>query len=796
PLKGDFTRTTFKKEKHYSSVRMQQGRVQLDADWNEQVDIQTHRHETEGTDTIGACGVPKDNPGFELIPDGKTIKIAKGRLYVDGMLCENEKDVTYEQQPEFHGQPLPTVVGPYVFYLDVWQRHLTSVEEPGTREVALNGVDTTTRTKTVWQVKFMELPGRQELINFCGRDFPDWTDLVKSRSARLAVRVRFDARAVRDPCVLSPRSGFRGAENQLYRVEIHTPGAIGTAKFKWARDNARVVHAIENLVDNKSITICEPARDELLRFAPGDWVEVIDDTHELNTGAGAIVRLTNVEANGTKLIFDRHTATEPITNLSFPKKQHPRVRRWNQRGKAELKTASRWIPLEDGIEVKFGDGDEYQTGDYWVIPARTITGNVDWPLDGNDKPALQQRFGIEHHFCRIAILSLDANGNWNLNHDCRQLFSPLAEQRNLFYVSGDGQESLAGLRLLQPLVVGVTNGQLKSKGAQVKFKITVGNGKISLKEDREGVNTPLIAITDSEGLARCYFDLDEDEDVISQQVEARLLDAAGEESHLPLLFNANVSRAIRVAIYDVPDCGDQDAPTVRSLFEDLVAGWPDVDGDGQVTIKDIFDALLCHLEAYKLPFLDQSQPRRFPDDVKTIGRALETVIPPGTIMAFANTEAPVGWLECDGREITEAGFPELYDKIKDRFAPGDPVTVPDLRGVFVRGWDHDRGEDPGRTFGDLQEDQIQTHKHNEVPPTGHNHSLGTVLIPGEVDGDRDGSPKFAATGAAARTDSEAVQLGEPAAIIAGQDIKTGAETRPKTSRFYIVLNINNRSIFL
>ncbi|MFQ5630622.1 MAG: DUF6519 domain-containing protein [bacterium] len=37
PLKGDFTRTTFKKEKHYSGVRMQQGRVQLDTDWNETV---------------------------------------------------------------------------------------------------------------------------------------------------------------------------------------------------------------------------------------------------------------------------------------------------------------------------------------------------------------------------------------------------------------------------------------------------------------------------------------------------------------------------------------------------------------------------------------------------------------------------------------------------------------------------------------------------------------------------------------------------------------------------------------
>lgn len=37
-MKGDFTRRTFKKEKHYSGVLKQQGRVDLDEDWNESVD--------------------------------------------------------------------------------------------------------------------------------------------------------------------------------------------------------------------------------------------------------------------------------------------------------------------------------------------------------------------------------------------------------------------------------------------------------------------------------------------------------------------------------------------------------------------------------------------------------------------------------------------------------------------------------------------------------------------------------------------------------------------------------------
>ena len=38
-MKGDFSRLTFHPTKHYTSVRMQQGRVLPDADWSEQAEI-------------------------------------------------------------------------------------------------------------------------------------------------------------------------------------------------------------------------------------------------------------------------------------------------------------------------------------------------------------------------------------------------------------------------------------------------------------------------------------------------------------------------------------------------------------------------------------------------------------------------------------------------------------------------------------------------------------------------------------------------------------------------------------
>ncbi len=58
-MKADITRSTFRQFRHYRGVRMQQGRVQLDSDWNEQLDIEEHLSRTETRDVIGLCTDPR-----------------------------------------------------------------------------------------------------------------------------------------------------------------------------------------------------------------------------------------------------------------------------------------------------------------------------------------------------------------------------------------------------------------------------------------------------------------------------------------------------------------------------------------------------------------------------------------------------------------------------------------------------------------------------------------------------------------------------------------------------------------
>ena len=87
----------------------------------------------------------------------------------------------------------------------------------------------------------------------------------------------------------------------------------------------------------------------------------------------------------------------------------------------------------------------------------------------------------------------------------------------------------------------------------------------------------------------------------------------------------------------------------------------------------------------------------------------------GCVTAFATTTPPPGWLECNGQAISRTEHARLFARISTTFGQGDGATtfnVPDLRGLVIRGWDHGRGLDSGRSFGSLQGDAFQDHQHS------------------------------------------------------------------------------------
>lgn len=114
--------------------------------------------------------------------------------------------------------------------------------------------------------------------------------------------------------------------------------------------------------------------------------------------------------------------------------------------------------------------------------------------------------------------------------------------------------------------------------------------------------------------------------------------------------------------------------------------------------------------------------------------------PPGTVAAFAGSDAPAGWLKCAGQAVSRATYGALFAYIGTTYGAGDGSTtfnVPDMRGEFVRGLDDGRGVDAGRAIGSAQGHAIESHSHqvygqdnNALPNGASSAELANVEPPG------------------------------------------------------------------
>src|SRR5262245_37866314 len=162
----DASRFSFHPWKDFFGVVMQQGRVQLDSDWNEWVAELQRRIQAGTMDTFGRAVVPRTTPnGFLIQATAGEINIGRGRMYVDGLLAENHGAlpaawdpalaeltgtgaVSFFAQPYLPfnptNQPAPANVfnrpaltgGPHLVFLDVWQRDVTHWQDPDLIEKA------------------------------------------------------------------------------------------------------------------------------------------------------------------------------------------------------------------------------------------------------------------------------------------------------------------------------------------------------------------------------------------------------------------------------------------------------------------------------------------------------------------------------------------------------------------------------------------------------------------------------------------------------------------------------------
>lgn len=107
------------------------------------------------------------------------------------------------------------------------------------------------------------------------------------------------------------------------------------------------------------------------------------------------------------------------------------------------------------------------------------------------------------------------------------------------------------------------------------------------------------------------------------------------------------------------------------------------------------------------------------------------VIPPvGSIVPFAGSTVPDGWLLCDGSEKSQSTYADLYSAIGTTYNSGYSSTtsgyfrLPDLRGIFLKGaGTTDRSNNSkdalnnyyaGGSLGTYNTDKMQGHYHTPL----------------------------------------------------------------------------------
>ena len=472
------------------------------------------------------------------------LSIEPGRCYVNGALCELEARASYAHQPD-GGASERLAPGGYLIYLDAWQRHVSALEAPAIREIALGGPDTATRGRAIAQVRALALPPSSPFDWSCGTALATWDALVNARSALLAARAEPQL-AASSLCEIAAAAGFRRLENQLYRVEVHEGGANPT--FKWSRENGSVAYAVVSVhtdvaQQQTTVRLAARGRDDNLDLAVHDRVELIDDEAERVHRAGVFFEYLNDGNDELELVL----SGLPPGALGQDPARHPILRRWDHKpavaGENVLAIVEGiWIDLEDGVQVRFAPGGQYRPGDYWQIPARTISADVEWPRNDDGDPLARPPAGIADAYCRLGIVDVAVDGGITVVSDCRNLFPPLTEMDQLLYVSGDGQDAAPNGILPQPLAVRVARGELPLPGRTIRFEIESGGGTIAAG------GSLLDVTTDAEGQALCNWRLGPRATAPArfQRVRASLLDCDGQPlSGQAVVFCATASLLLR-----------------------------------------------------------------------------------------------------------------------------------------------------------------------------------------------------------------------------------------------------------
>ncbi|WP_419813186.1 DUF6519 domain-containing protein [Bacterioplanoides sp.] len=483
-MKTEVSRFSHQPDQAYSGVYQQQGRMITDADWNELVDILKSRLQKATSAAMGATTIPAaggllqhrlsetelnqapatgpdKTPFFEqgqwqlqwgtacvdgIYAELRPVDVSAG----DGVVEEGIENTPFaiDQQADL---PLPAgtevVPGTYHLYLDVWERSVTSVEDPQLLDIALRGADTCSRSQVMCQLKWCPL----------SIDPADGDQNPVAGNARIDIQVRDETIQSLDPCVAQVGKSTN-VGNFLFRVEVHqvhynASGMPVQVVLKWSRENGAEQYHFDyqppGFVSSSGLN---------------DWVyEGFTDQSEQLLGRHL---QSGIEAPVFALRSD----------VNFPGDKPTYVRRWDgfaqldfvddgwalAAGRDRQQTlamdigpgnhghttlteqpdGSVWLTshlelfnLSLQLNVNDAGPNQFVPGDYWLAVVREVDDDDD-PETLNAEVTLMNQglpVGIQHHYLTLGQAQLTmVDGQLQLNPDSLQLLPAIADYAPMY----------------------------------------------------------------------------------------------------------------------------------------------------------------------------------------------------------------------------------------------------------------------------------------------------------------------------------------------------------------------------
>jgi hypothetical protein len=471
--------------KRYAGVRMQQGRVLTDDDFNDAERIDDEDMRRTRVDVIGPYGSP--DAGFKVLPPGPLapgspvrFDLAAGTLYLGGLRLEQPAAEPFHLQKDWlnfnpaSDAPALPAAGSRIdlVWIETWQQPVAAEEDAEKYEVALGSADSSMNVRTMRRVMVRTDVQTDDCPTAWAAATASWaaTQGTMAPDLEIATQARLQVTYVAPPdpgdlCNPPKAGGYVGAENQAIRVQMVTAGT-----YTWGYDNASPIYRVQArtimrngvavqqlvLLTEPKDAVHWPLKDQIVEVLP--WSAALPNGETLAELNGHLARVTATYNPDDQTLeidtplpagFGAQWKTRTDTADFFDgtaADDYFFLRVWN-RGDDLLSPPA--IPIANGVlgntglEVTFINGP-LRPNDFWIIGARPATADqvVPWLLEAvNGAPP----HGVKKYRAPLGLIQWTVSGGsvtGTLVHDCRVPFLPLTRLKGCCTVTvGDGSTS-------------------------------------------------------------------------------------------------------------------------------------------------------------------------------------------------------------------------------------------------------------------------------------------------------------------------------------------------------------------